>query len=696
MKRSKHPQLFWLVALIAVIPVFVFAQDCPETLSGSILRSCPTCQASYSSFKDALQKKDREALIALGEKLIPQARQAKNNQLLSCLLLNTGNAYGELERYEEAKAHLRSFLAIPANTIETRSRVSAHGLLAEYLRRQGFKEKAYQEYLKALEISRNSKDTMGMAMALYQAATIRSSSENHRDALNLYQQTLELATAVREIRPAFSALGGITSSYNELGIKDSALIYSYKTFEFAKLINNPKVLGYAHLNLGDCLLQSASLDSAEYHLSKAKEYFLQNKDLWSVSSVSIHFGQLELLRKNYPLSARYYAEALATPGMEAYPERRLEIYEGLAQANQLMGHYQEAIQYLETSSLLKDSLNQKTQTAKLNELELSYQNRQQKTRIKLLEQESKIKDLYGTLYVTGILFLLLFVGGMIIAYRALQKSNGLLALKNQQIETQNKQLLRYTEDLERFTSVASHDLREPLRGISSFVSLLQRRFSSQLPEGAIEYIQFIRSATTRMTKLVEDLLALSRLEKLHDSMPTDIANSRQLLDQAIQNSNQTIHERQATIETNDDEVEWPNLRCFPSPLSQVFQNLIVNAIKFSPQPMPKVYVTYHQSQNKHVFSVRDEGIGIAPEYHDRIFSMLTRLHSRQEYEGSGIGLTTCKRIIEAHKGEIGLQSAPGEGSIFFFTLPMDTALSQPASSIPIAIPQTIKLEDSAL
>lgn len=664
--------LTWLFVALSQMPLLL-SQDCPASLDAGISRSCGTCAEKYLEFRLALDAGNGREAFSIGQFLITEVERLNKPALLACLLLNTGrSAMSSADDYTSGERYLRQFLGLPKSVIKPQNRVLAHGMLAEGLRRRGLSEDAYKEYTNALSIAKAEKDTSGMAMAVYQAASIRYSAGNAREALALYLQAVEL-TRGKNPPGFFSALGGVTSAYSKLSVRDSALMYSRRAFEVAKTLNSPGYMGYAHLNLGDCLMLNDSLSQALFHLNKARQLFSEQEDSWSLSSANIHLGKLALAHKNYRSALDYFSEAMSIPALNGYPERKLEVYEGISNAYKNLGQYERAVVYLEKSSLLKDSLNRKQQDEKLDQLQMAYEVKEQKAQIELYQQKEKITSLTITLVSTGLAFLLLLAGAMIIAFREVRKKNRLLGAQNVQIEEQNHQLIRYTEDLERFTSVASHDLKEPARSISSFVGLILRRYSEILPEKAMESLLFIKDAAGRMTRLVEDLLELSHLEKLKGKLPTESTNSRQLLESALQNINQTITERKAVIYTNDDCQEWPALNCAPSLLSQVFQNLVANAIKFSPQQDPTVHVSYYPESDKHIFSIRDEGIGIAPEYQDQIFSMFVRLHSRKVYEGSGIGLTTCQRIVEAHGGRIWLESIPDQGSTFFFSLPMQNA-----------------------
>ncbi len=224
-------------------------------------------------------------------------------------------------------------------------------------------------------------------------------------------------------------------------------------------------------------------------------------------------------------------------------------------------------------------------------------------------------------------------------------------------------LERSNADLEQFAYVASHDLQEPLRMVSSFTQLLADRYHGKLDQDADEFIAFAVDGANRMQRLIDDLLSYARVGtkgKPPAPVPADLA-----LDRALENLQAAIQENQVEI-TRDP---LPTVTIDDVQLSQVFQNLIANAIKFRGERPPHISMGCETRGADWVFSVRDNGIGIDPQYFERIFVIFQRLHKREEYSGSGIGLAICKKIILRYGGRIWAESKPGEGSTFFFTLP---------------------------
>ena len=237
-------------------------------------------------------------------------------------------------------------------------------------------------------------------------------------------------------------------------------------------------------------------------------------------------------------------------------------------------------------------------------------------------------------------------------------------LMEEAIRTRSEKLARSNEELERFAYVASHDLQEPLRMVGSFTQLLSKKYSGKLDETADRYINFAVDGAKRMQQLITDLLAYSRVNskdlKLQPTPCEDVLRA-------------TVQNLKAAIEESGAVVEWdetlPILMADQVQLGQLFQNLIGNAIKFRGQATPRVHIAAADNGEGWLFSVRDNGIGIDPKHADRVFQIFQRLHTREQYPGTGIGLAVCRKVVERHGGRLWVESQPGAGSNFLFTLP---------------------------
>ncbi len=228
-----------------------------------------------------------------------------------------------------------------------------------------------------------------------------------------------------------------------------------------------------------------------------------------------------------------------------------------------------------------------------------------------------------------------------------------------------RDLERSNAELKRFAYVASHDLQEPLNHVSNYVQLLEMRYGDHLDEDAKDFIGFAVDGVHLMQTLIDDVLAYSKVDTQGSEFT--LTDSDIALGQALTNLQKRIRESNASIITHDT---LPTLMADGTQLMQLFQNLIGNAIKFRSTETPEIHIAAERLEDEWLFSIQDNGIGIDPQFSDRIFVIFQRLHTRDEYAGTGMGLAICKKIIECHRGKIWVESELGKGSTFYFTIPV--------------------------
>jgi PAS domain S-box-containing protein len=254
-------------------------------------------------------------------------------------------------------------------------------------------------------------------------------------------------------------------------------------------------------------------------------------------------------------------------------------------------------------------------------------------------------------------------GSQIAQFIARLQAEAALREANDELARQAEELKRSNSELEQFAYVASHDLQEPLRMISSYTQLLMRRYGDRFDKEAKEFMDFVVDGSARMKQLIEDILAYSRIgTRGRELVPVE---SEAALKRALASLRGSIEASGATV-THDP---MPAVHADAVQLAQLLQNLIGNALKFKGADAPRVHVAVTQRPDWWQFAVRDNGIGIDPEFFGRIFMVFQRLHGKGEYPGTGIGLAICKKVVDRHGGRIWVESRPGAGSTFFFTLP---------------------------
>lgn len=228
----------------------------------------------------------------------------------------------------------------------------------------------------------------------------------------------------------------------------------------------------------------------------------------------------------------------------------------------------------------------------------------------------------------------------------------------------NTALKKSNKELDDFTYIVSHDLKEPLRGISAFGNFLMEDYHDKLDEQAKHYLQVINKSSDKMKSLIDGLLKISRLRR-QENIYREI-NSNELLEEIVDSIEFTLKEKNSKINIQEG---MPIITCDCVRYKQVFYNLITNALKYCDEEFPEIKIGFKDNISEYVFFVKDNGIGIRKEDFDKIFKIFHRLHNDEKYEGTGAGLTIVKTIVEAHKGIMWVESEVGQGSTFYFTLP---------------------------
>ena len=280
---------------------------------------------------------------------------------------------------------------------------------------------------------------------------------------------------------------------------------------------------------------------------------------------------------------------------------------------------------------------------------------------------SRLRKDCKLIYVSIALSPVFDASGELVAISAIVRDITELKKADEILKFKLEELARSNKELEQFAYVSSHDLQEPLWVITGYLQLLQRRYQGNLDDKADKYIHFAVDGAFRMQNLINDILEFSRVTTItREPGPT---NCEFILNQVLFNLKSFIKENKAIISHGS----LPEVMIDSTQLVQIFQNLIINGIKFHSEVAPKIHIAAEKKTNEWVFSVQDNGIGIDPQYSEKIFEIFKRLHTREKYPGTGIGLAICKKIIERHCGRIWVESELGKGSTFYFTLPIKPA-----------------------
>lgn len=259
--------------------------------------------------------------------------------------------------------------------------------------------------------------------------------------------------------------------------------------------------------------------------------------------------------------------------------------------------------------------------------------------------------------------------GLLVSFNVVGMA-AMLLFVTMRYDTDNKditnRLQESNKELERFAYIASHDMKEPLRNIVSFSQLLKRKLKGKMSDDESEYLEFVTKNAKQMNELIKGILEFSKIDQSQDEQFNSI-NLNIILKEAVSNLDTVVEQKNASIQYPD----LPIINGNEIQMISLFQNLIENGIKYNTTSTPQVQFTVQQKDNFHQIFIKDNGIGISQEYHQKIFEMFKRLHTRNEYQGTGIGLALCKKIAQRHKGDLTVHQSDDNGTTFLLALPVE-------------------------
>ncbi len=538
----------------------------------------------------------------------------------------------------------------------------------------GETNEAYELQYESLQISETINDKTGLFFSTYQIGNIHFYQGNYKLALKYYKKSLKYAKEEMNERHRYSSLGAIGSTYHRMKDLKKSADYNLKSLQLATEIDYKVGVAYAAFNVGSDYFAMGALDTAVIFFLQALKLQEELQDKWGQSSSLRMLGEAYRGLKDWNNSIIYAEEALAiAKDIEAKP-RIMESYETLAHVYEGKGDFKKANQYMYNYMELKDSLVNEETLEKIEAVQTNYEVAQKEK--ELFKKSNELNRIYAYILIVGIVFLLLISWMTYSRYRSEQKNNALLAEKNKQIHQQNQQLRdnnqkiqrqnikleQSNQELRRFAFIASHDLKEPLRTIGSFSSLLKRRYKDKIDEEANEFLDFITNGVSRMYTLLNDVLDYSKIDEL--SLDREAINLQETVEHVIISLGQQIEEKNGTIIIE----MLPTINARQTHFTQLFQNLITNGLKYNKSTTPIINISCSENAHHYLFSVKDNGIGLDMIYKDKIFDMFQRLHGKEEYQGTGIGLAICKKIVHQYDGEIWVESELGKGTTFFFSL----------------------------
>ena len=534
-------------------------------------------------------------------------------------------------------------------------------------------------------------------------------------ALSLYQEGLLIDEKLGSPRGATRTMGNIGNMMVENKNYIVAKYYYQKAIKHAKKQDDQAMVSQLGLALGSVYSRENKIDSALTLYENALLISTTNKNHFTRSIALSNIGSINLKKKNYELSLtnlqksyefakklnstycmgmalsnmcdvyfeqqdHYKAISTAMEGLGILGEygdlkSRMEFYKNLSDNYEAIGDYQLAFENQQQYHVLNDSIYNLEKTKQINNLTIKFEVDQKEMENKQLKVEKVANE--KALQNRNLIALALFLGLLLIGtwgvfvYRSrlkTKKYNEVLELEVEartiELQAANKKLKQANTELTTFNYIASHDIKEPIRNIGSYVSLIKRRINSDERERLKDYFDIIKNSTTQIYTLLEDVINYSKLSQ-SESIKKQEVDLNSLLE--------TIEDKlEPRINTCNGQINYSSLPTIQGDISLLFpalKNIIDNGLKFNQSEKPKIDIVYQKLSNQHSISIQDNGIGIDSQYNDYIFEMFKRLHDRQSFQGSGLGLAVTKTAIEKLGGSIKIISKEGSGSTFNVLLP---------------------------
>jgi len=656
---------------------------------------------------------DNNKAIPLAEKALQMANKIDDKTQISIILNGLGMIYYRTSDYQKALQLLEKAYDLDTThqTFNTESTLNSIAIIHSM---NGEFDKAMSYFRGLLEETKNGDDVQDYGLALENLGGVHKTMGTYDSALIYFMEYLsikknydndfDLAWAYSQIAEIQLELGSLKEAYNngnqavklfeKVGVVvyltdglitlsriliqqnrlDEARITMTRAVKLANKQGNKRQIGILY-NLSGLISLQEGHEQLALSLHQDAQLIFDNIGIKAELARSLYYiANAEYQLEQYESALEIGKQSLAIIENINYNSFLDELYNLLTKCSSKQGDYEIAFQYLSALKALEDSVLNVVKTERLVELQTELyvsEKDAENEKLKITQSQNKVTIQRRTIIGSILGFILLILGG--IAYFLFQTNNRRKEYNNElekevanqtlQLKEANQELVDTNLELERFAYIASHDLKEPLRNITSFSALLKRKIEHHLTDVTKSYFDFIIDGTKQMNALIVDVLEFSRLNEA--IIEKQEVSSEEVVNSIISTLEQTIQDKNAKIILH----EMPTIQADPIKIYSVFKNLIENGIKYNNNETPTIEILGIEQENNFLFEIKDNGIGISDVYKNSIFEMFKRLHNRKEFEGTGIGLAFVKKVVIQHGGKIWVESQEGQGSIFKFTLP---------------------------
>jgi signal transduction histidine kinase/Flp pilus assembly protein TadD len=640
-------------------------------------------------------------------------KTADNEKIADCLY-GIGYTHQRRNNYQEALVSFNKILELKEEGDNNFKRPKAYTQISTIYQALGDYQRAFENQMKALLIYEMKKDLLGIANSNYNIGTIFYYQNQYEKSLEFYLKAKTIVDDLKNEKFNYSCSAALGSVYEKLENNEESLKYNMLSLELAKKQKYKTGIAYSEGNIAMNYLTQGDFSKAEKYLKESITLKHELGDRYGTIGTGIDLSQLYILWEKPKKAIPILEKALVLAHEVESKNRQSDIYKSFSAVYDQLNQPVISHAYIKKYVALKDSLLNEKTLEEMGQSQKRYEVQMREHEIEILKRENQLlgknKEIQQLQIYIGIIIIVSFLlfgwwiknrlklqqktnqlladkneeinvqnlelqnakNQLINANYLLEennllqeKNNNLLADKNDEIKVKNKQLEHSNEDLQQFAYVASHDLKEPLRMINSYTKLLERRYNSLFDDTGKEFMYFVTDAVKRMEVLLDDLLDFSRAGTQEAPKDTISIEMVMLLVEANLRHRFELLNAKMIVKSEN----FPAVKVHRTQLLQLLQNLVSNGVKFKGDRDPIVIVDCKKRENDYVISVKDNGIGISEENKKKVFEMFKRLHTRDEYEGTGIGLATCKRIVSSWGGDIWVESELGHGCTFFFSIP---------------------------
>jgi signal transduction histidine kinase len=529
---------------------------------------------------------------------------------------------------------------------------TVHGALSDF-------ETAIEYYLKALDAAEHVGKKTVISLSCRNIAVIYMKAQNYDLALKNIEHAYWVAQQSKDSASIAHSLETHGKIFNAMGNPSAAIAKHQEALSIMEKVGDKRFTAELLIQIGESYVQLNQLENAERYFKRCVD-FEPFMDYYEHPNYHYKWGKLCLKTGRTELALTAFNRSLELAQKGQFKDLIQKNNAALAELYKQIKDFPKAFSCLEKASAYSDTLFNEANTRHITEAQFKYNTAQGERQIQALQlRQSRFW------FVLALAIFLLVTAWLIYFLRAKAINNKVLLQKNSEIQLQNRRLQDSNEILHQFAYASAHDLKEPLRSIGSFTSIIAKRYVHLLPPEAGEYMNFVTGGVKRMENLLSGLLEYSTIISEEHTVEKAF-NLTRVLDDVVKNLHSKIIERQAIVEYNNCDMSLFVSRLH---LLQLFQNLVGNALKFTNET-PKIIIDCVYKKDVVLLSVKDNGIGIKQEHGDKIFKLFQRLSRAPQYEGTGIGLTICKNIVEKHSGKIWFESQEGQGTTFFIELPI--------------------------